>query len=94
MHAPGVSLAYLEHVSLAQGGGRAKTKVETRIQPISLLRFTWREANASSNITPVPQHHSFFLLLQVELFLPDDSTQLQPLQLAQLPADSFHSASR
>lgn len=90
MQAPGVSLAYLEHVSLAQGGGRAKTKVETQIQPISLLR----EANASSNITPVPQHHSLFLLLQVELFLPDDSTQLQPLQLTQLPADSFHSASR
>lgn len=81
-----VSLAYLEHVSLAQGGGRAKTKVETRIQPISL--------NASSNVTPVPRHHSLFLLLQVQLFFPDASTQLQPLQLAQLPADSFHSASR
>lgn len=51
----GVPVAYLEQVSLAQGGGRAKTKVTTRIQLISLSQ--WREASASSNVTaklPLP----------------------------------------
>lgn len=37
VQAPAVALAYLEHVSLAQGGERAKTKVKTGIQLISLL---------------------------------------------------------